>query len=273
MLTKLHFTVREVSSGQVAGEGDCQIAAAGSGAERQGQATIAIRNCHRWSPEDPFLYELETAAQSDVLATRFGMRSFRLDPATGRAILNGQPYFMRGSNVTLYRFFEDAERGDRPWRAEWVRRLHKAFRDMHWNSLRYCIGFPPEAWYRIADEEGFLIQDEFPIWNTADKPGLYDAGELSREYTEWMQERWNHPCVVDLGRLQRDQSAGNRQGTGEGPSAGSLQPALGQRLRTARSAGRRERRAPLSLRQSEIPARADCGRIRARPAGGREKTP
>jgi hypothetical protein len=103
---------------------------------------------------------------------------------------------MRGSNVTLYRFFEDAERGDKPWRAEWVRRLHKAFRDMHWNSLRYCIGFPPEAWYRIADEEGFLIQDEFPIWNGADKPGLYDVGELVREYTEWMQERWNHPCVV-----------------------------------------------------------------------------
>ena len=35
---------------------------------------------------------------------------------------------------------------------------------MHWNALRYCIGFPPEMWYRIADEEGILIQDEFPIW-------------------------------------------------------------------------------------------------------------
>ena len=35
---------------------------------------------------------------------------------------------------------------------------------MHWNSIRYCIGFPPDFWYDIADEEGFLIQDEFPIW-------------------------------------------------------------------------------------------------------------
>jgi hypothetical protein len=196
VLTKLHFTVREASSGEVAGEGDCQIAAAGNGAERQGQVTIAIRNCHLWSPEDPFLYELETRGAADVLKTRFGMRSFRLNPATGRAMLNGRPYFMRGSNVTLYRFFEDSERGDKPWRAEWVRRLHKAFRDMHWNSLRYCIGFVPEAWYHIADEEGFLIQDEFPIWNATDKPGLYDVGELTHEYTEWMQERWNHPCVV-----------------------------------------------------------------------------
>ncbi len=246
-ITKLHFTVREASSGQVVGEGDCQMAAAGNGAERQGQAAISIRNCRLWSPEDPFLYELETRGEADVLTTRFGMRSFRLDPATGRAILNGRPYFMRGSNVTLYRFFEDSERGDKPWREEWVRRLHKAFRDMHWNSLRYCIGFPPEAWYRIADEEGFLIQDEFPIWNAVDKPGLYDVGELAREYTEWMQERWNHPCVVIWDACNETNLPETGKATRAGARAGSLEPALGQRLRAARPAGRRERGAPLSL--------------------------
>jgi hypothetical protein len=124
------------------------------------------------------------------------MRSFRLDPATGRAVLNGRPYPLRGSNVTLYRFFEDAGRGDKPWRSEWVRRLHRAFRDMNWEMLRYCIGFPPEEWYRIADEEGIHNQDEFPIWEGTPKPGVLDADELTREYTEWLQERWNHPSVV-----------------------------------------------------------------------------
>ena len=152
-------------------------AAASSG---RGKPRYRFANCRLWSPEDPFLYELEARGEADVLTTRFGMRSFRLDPATGRAILNGRPYFMRGSNVTLYRFFEDSERGDKPWREEWVRRLHRAFRDMHWNSLRYCIGFPPEAWYRIADEEGFLIQDEFPIWNDGPQAGdCTTCGELA----------------------------------------------------------------------------------------------
>ena len=160
------------------------------------KTTIPLRNCRLWSPEDPFLYELEVRGEADVLKTRFGMRSFRLDRRTGWANLNGRPYFMRGSNLTVYRFFEDSQRGDKPWREEWVRRLHQACRDMHWNCLRYCIGFPPESWYRIADEEGFLIQDEFPIWNGWHKSGLYDVGELVREYTEWMQDRWNHPCVV-----------------------------------------------------------------------------
>ncbi len=191
---KLKVIVREAASGQAAGEGE--ISAEGDGPEKTGHAAIPLRNCRLWSPEDPFLYEIEARGEADVLKARFGMRSFRLDPAAGRAVLNGRTCFMRGSNVTLYRFFEDAERGDKPWREDWVRRMHKAFKGMHWNSLRYCIGFPPESWYRIADEEGFLIQDEFPIWNMNAKAGDFDADELAAEYAEWMRERWNHPCVV-----------------------------------------------------------------------------
>jgi len=160
---------------------------------------IPLPGCRPWSPEDPFLYELELDTGGDRQAVRFGMRSFRFDRQTGRAILNGKPYFLRGTNVCIYRFFEDPAREDRPWREEWVRRLHRRFRHMHWNSIRYCIGFPPEIWYRIADEEGLLIQDEFPIWNGGNMKGWppgATAEHVAAEYTEWMRERWNHPCVV-----------------------------------------------------------------------------
>ena len=76
-------------------------------AETTVDVRIPIVNCHLWSPEDPFLYTLEADSGADRFQTRFGMREFRFDPATGRAMLNGKPYFMRGSNFTLYRFFED----------------------------------------------------------------------------------------------------------------------------------------------------------------------
>ncbi|MEI6646797.1 MAG: discoidin domain-containing protein [bacterium] len=184
----VQITVREASTHRVVGEMN--------GAE---PLTIPIKDCRLWSPEDPFLYELIVRTTGDEITTRFGMRSFRLDPETGRAILNGKPYFMRGSNVTLYRFFEDPNRGALPWNADWVRTLHRRFKDMHWNSLRYCIGFPPEFWYRIADEEGLLIQDEFPIWNVNTKKAkrvTYDVDSLANQYRDWMQERWNHPCVI-----------------------------------------------------------------------------
>ncbi|MFI5454496.1 MAG: glycoside hydrolase family 2 TIM barrel-domain containing protein [Isosphaerales bacterium] len=151
---------------------------------------------------EKYLYEMTVTTGGDAVKVRFGMRSFRFDAQSGRAVLNGKPYFLRGTNICIYRFFEDQQRGDLPWRADWTRRLHQQFKSMHWNSIRYCIGFPPDFWYDIADEEGLLIQDEFPIWLLNPQPGKDGAPEFPRaekiipEYIDWMRQRWNHPCVV-----------------------------------------------------------------------------
>ena len=190
---KIQIKVREAKSGKQVYTDIGVIKKVKKYDEYQYSTIIPIENCRLWSPEDPFLYELEIKTDTDAVRSRFAMRSFRFDKKTGRAILNGKPYFMRGTNVCIYRFFEDELRGDKPWRTEWVRRLHQKFKTMHWNSIRYCIGFPPEFWYDIADEVGFLIQDEFPIWGVS--PGT-KAESIAREYADWMQERWNHPCVV-----------------------------------------------------------------------------
>lgn len=163
---------------------------------------IPLAEARLWSPENPFLYELRLATGADATHVRFGLRSFSFDPVTHRPLLNGQPYYLRGSNITIDRFSEDAARGELPWDAAWVRKLHQQIKAMNWNSLRYCIGFPPEFWYDIADEEGILIQDEFPIWLLRGSRGLNKppenpvAEKIIPEYTAWMRERWNHPCVV-----------------------------------------------------------------------------
>ncbi len=191
----LDLTIREVPSGRQVGQESANPGMYNN-EEKTFDFKIGINDCRLWSPEDPFLYELEVSTYMDKLKVRFGMRSFRFDRDSGRAFLNGKPYFMRGTNVCIYRFFEDAQRGDLPWRADWVRRLHRQFKWMHWNAIRYCIGFPPEIWYDIADEEGFLIQDEFPIWLLDKAPENPKAEKIIPEYTEWMRERWNHPCVV-----------------------------------------------------------------------------
>jgi hypothetical protein len=194
---QLTAQVREVVSNKIVGSARSGPLHLAAGQQQTVDLRIPIEGCRLWSPEDPFLYRLELSTATDSLSARFGMRSFHFDPKTKMALLNGHSYPLRGTNVCIYRFFEDPTRGDRPWREDWVRRLHRVFHDMHWNSMRYCIGFPPEQWYRVADEEGLMIQDEFPIWYGGNRwPPELKSEELVREYTEWMQERWNHPSVV-----------------------------------------------------------------------------
>ena len=195
---QVRLSVSEAATGREAG---AAVAALPAGRPRpDGSRTvdvrIPIRDCRLWSPEHPFLYDLTVSTPGDALRTRFGMRSFRLDQQTGRAVLNGKPYFLRGTTLCAYRFFTDPNRGDLPWREDWVRKLHRIFKDMHWNTMRYCIGFPPEQWYRIADEEGLLVQDEFPLWCMNSWPREITSRTLVEQYTEWMRERWNHPCVA-----------------------------------------------------------------------------
>ena len=188
--------VVEAASGKEVGKAELAGVELPAGGGKSVELRVPIEGCRLWSPDDPFLYRLTVETSGDQLSTRFGMRTFHFDPQTKVATLNGKPYPLRGTNVCIYRFFEDPDRGDRPWRGEWVRRLHETFRQMHWNSCRYCIGFPPEAWYDIADETGLMIQDEFPIWYLGQWPAELKADELVREYSAWMRERWNHPCVI-----------------------------------------------------------------------------
>ena len=164
--------------------------------------TIAIPHARLWSPEDPFLYRVETATAGDSLSTRFGMREFRFDTVTQRAYLNGAPYFLRGSNIALHRFFEDPQSGTHPWNEAWLHRLLAVIpKQMNWNAFRFSIGPVPDRWLEVADEEGLLIQNEYMVW-TGDLPvthpehKLYDADGMTGEFREWMRDNWNHPSVA-----------------------------------------------------------------------------
>ena len=192
-------------------KGDQQVAAATTedislqpGEEKVFTRSIKIPDAHLWSPEDPFLYVLETHTGGDSIQARFGMREFHFDPISKRAYLNGKVYYLRGSNITLHRFFEDPLSGELPWNDAWVRKLLGNIpKKMRWNYFRFCIGPVPQHWLDICDEAGLMVQYEFPVWsggaNWYKGEGYfrtYDVYEMLRQYRDWMGDNWNHPSVV-----------------------------------------------------------------------------
>lgn len=162
-----------------------------------------------WTPEQPNLYVAQTTissngAPSDDRATRFGMRKVEWKSGEDKGFyLNNKLYYLRGTNIALHRFFEDADRGSLPWDEAWVRELLSGYmKDFHWNSFRFHVGRAPNAWYDLADEIGLVVTDEYHIFAPVrlGQPGYptslnWSLKELEKEYTGWVQENWNHPGI------------------------------------------------------------------------------
>ena len=148
-----------------------------------------------WTPDQPFLY-LATATlksdkgASDELSKQFGMRDFT---RKGKFFyLNGEKIILRGTNVTLQRFFEDPDCGTLVWDKEWVKKLLVDFpKKLNWNAMRICVGIAPEFWYDIADENGLLFQNEWLYWQNHG----WDE-QIRKEYTDWVWTDGNHPSIA-----------------------------------------------------------------------------
>ena len=175
------------------------------------ELVLNIKDPHQWSPEDPFLYEAVVTASadyttrwfggvkkeipdynasSDMLPVPFGMRDFK---AAGRFFhLNGEMYKMMGSNITLFRFFEDPDRKGLPWDREWVKKMFIDIpKSLRWNGFRMCIGIAPKFWYDLADEYGLILQNEWPMWQVR---GWNE--QMDKEYTDWIWQDGSHPSIV-----------------------------------------------------------------------------
>ena len=148
-----------------------------------------------WTPEKPFLYTATARLKSgkvvsDELSHQFGMRDFT---TKGKFFyLNGEKYFLRGTNITLQRFFEDPDCGNLVWDREWVKKLLVNYpKQLNWNAMRICVGIVPDFWYDIADEYGLLFQNEWLYWQNH---GWDD--QIRKEYTDWVWTDGNHPSIA-----------------------------------------------------------------------------
>jgi beta-galactosidase len=148
-----------------------------------------------WSPDNPHLYVAGAVLSdengvSDRHERRFGMRDFT---RKGKFFyLNGEKTLLRGSNITLQRFFEDPDCSDLVWDREWVKRfLIDIPKKLNWNAMRICVGIVPRFWYDLADEYGLMFQNEWFYWQSH---GWDD--QVRREYTDWVWSDGSHPGIV-----------------------------------------------------------------------------
>ena len=146
-----------------------------------------------WSPDSPYLYRIEVKTAGDTYTTRFGMRTFDFDPVTKYARLNGEIFYLFGTNVAIERYYDDPLCGTTPWEEDWIRKLYAEFRDVNWVCFRTHLGHANSKWFDIADEMGMMIFDEYPIWGNA---GVDTVDTIMPEIYAWIDNRANHPSMI-----------------------------------------------------------------------------
>jgi beta-galactosidase len=194
---ELRQQVKTWKGGKPVGQPAVESISMAAGERKTVRQTIHLPDAVLWTPDNPFLYTLDTNTGGDNSTVRFGMRELHFDGE--KAILNGHPLYLRGASITLHRFFADPSSASLPWDDAWVRKLLvEKPKEMHWNMFRICIGPAPQRWLDIADEGGILLQYEFPIWDDR-KPlhqKLWDQQEILQEFKEYVRDNWNHPSLV-----------------------------------------------------------------------------
>jgi beta-galactosidase/beta-glucuronidase len=130
---------------------------------------VSIAEPHLWSPEDPFLYDIEVSLGEDRVTSYVGMRSFGLgtdDTGHPRLLLNGDPYLPIG--LLDQGYWPDGGY-TAPSDEALVFDIELA-RSLGYTMLRKHIKVEPLRWYHHCDRLGMLVWQDAVSGGTAYNP-------------------------------------------------------------------------------------------------------
>lgn len=160
------------------------------------EVDFIVDNPHLWNGvADPYLYNAvaELIVDGNVVdrvESRFGIRSFKVDPQKG-FILNGKPYPLRG--VSRHQ--------DRPGIGNALLPEHhrediELICEMGANTIRLAHYQHAQYFYDLCDEKGLVVWAEIPYISSHLEKGVENT---KTQMTELIAQNYNHPCIVTWG--------------------------------------------------------------------------
>lgn len=160
---------------------------------RNGHASVTfpIENVHLWDGvNDPYLYSIEAQFGEDVIAARFGCRSFSFDPEKG-FLLNGHSYPLRG--VSRHQDFLGV--GNAITLQEQTLDM-ELIREIGANTIRLAHYQHAQEFYDLCDEYGMIVWAEIPYITEHMPNGRQNTLDQMREL---ITQCYNHPSIVCWG--------------------------------------------------------------------------
>ena len=167
-------------------------------ADANREVTIAVPNAKWWSPESPFLYDLDIKLVSgnetvDAVSGYFGMRKISLakDGTHTRMFLNNEPIFHIGP-------LDQGFWPDGIYTAPTDEALLydiQVTKQMGFNMIRKHIKVEPRRWYYHCDRLGMLVWQDMPSGASYGGVGI-DKSQFKKELTAMVENLYNAPSII-----------------------------------------------------------------------------
>ena len=170
------------------------------------KAKLTIENVHLWhGRKDPYLYccEAELCEGEEVIdnvCTRFGCRTYKIDPNNG-FILNGEEYPLRG--VSRH---QDRWGIGNALLPEHHREDIELICEVGCTTIRLAHYQHDQYFYDLCDEKGLVIWAEIPYISKHMPTGRENT---ISQMTELVAQNYNHPCIVVWGLSNEISIAGS----------------------------------------------------------------
>ncbi|MBO5410144.1 MAG: glycoside hydrolase family 2 protein [Clostridia bacterium] len=160
------------------------------------EAEITIKDVHLWNGlKDPYLYTAKATLicngeEVDEVSTRFGCRTFRIDPEKG-FILNGKEYPLRG--VSRHQDRPDIGNALLP---EHHKEDLDLILELGATTIRLAHYQHSQVFYDLCDEAGLVLWAEIP-YISKHMPNGYE--NTVSQMKELIVQNYNHPSIVVWG--------------------------------------------------------------------------
>ncbi len=160
------------------------------------KVSFTLENVHKWhGRKDPYLYSakaelVEGDKVLDTVSTRFGCRSFCIDPENG-FILNGEEYPLRGVSRHQDRWGKGNALSPEDHEED-----VKLICEVGATTIRLAHYQHDQHFYDLCDEAGLVIWAEIPYISKHMPAGRENT---ISQMTELITQNYNHPCIVVWG--------------------------------------------------------------------------
>jgi hypothetical protein len=164
------------------------------------ETSIPVENAKLWSPDSPFLYNLDVAINKgttniDAVTSYFGMRKISVENDGGfkKLYLNNKFLFQLGP--LDQGFWPDG--GYTAPTDEALRYDLEMIKKFGYNMVRKHIKVEPQRWYYWADKLGLLVWQDMPSPNSyTEKVPPVDTAAFRSELTRMIRTHWNSPSII-----------------------------------------------------------------------------